>query len=62
MRRGQIMSEDEYYAKLEEFGDGAFTAIMGAEGVRELLRSIDIDREVEVLRVRFESNWQRSKN
>ncbi len=30
MRRGQIMSEDEYYAKLEEFGDGAFTAIMGA--------------------------------
>ena len=50
MRRGQIMSEDEYYAKLEEFGEGAFTAIMGAEGVRELLRSIDIDREVEVLR------------
>jgi DNA-directed RNA polymerase subunit beta' len=50
MKRGQIMSEDEYNAKLEEFGDGAFTAIMGAEGIRELLRSINIDREVESIR------------
>ncbi|MBT8578302.1 DNA-directed RNA polymerase subunit beta' [Polynucleobacter paneuropaeus] len=50
MKRGQIMSEDEYIAKTEEYGDGAFTAIMGAEGIRELLRSIDINREVETIR------------
>ncbi len=50
MKRAQIMSEDEYNAKLEEFGDGAFTAIMGAEGIRELLRTINIDREVESIR------------
>ena len=61
MRRGQIMSEDEYYAKLEEFGDGAFTAIMGAEGVRELLRSIDIDREVEVLRADLKATGSEAK-
>jgi DNA-directed RNA polymerase subunit beta' len=61
MRRGQIMSEDEYYAKLEEFGEGAFTAIMGAEGVRELLRSIDIDREVEVLRADLKATGSEAK-
>jgi DNA-directed RNA polymerase subunit beta' len=61
MRRGQIMSEDEYYAKLEEFGDGAFTAIMGAEGVRELLRSIDIDKEAEVLRADLKATGSEAK-
>ncbi|MDP2706041.1 MAG: DNA-directed RNA polymerase subunit beta', partial [Burkholderiales bacterium] len=36
-------------AKVEEFGDD-FSAIMGAEGVRELLRAIDLKQEVEALR------------
>src|SRR3546814_19681624 len=43
------MSEDDYAAKYEEFGDD-FTAFMGAEGIRELLRAIDIDRDAETLR------------
>ncbi len=49
LKRGQIMSEDDFLAKTEEYGDD-FRAVMGAEAVRELLRSIDIDREVEKLR------------
>ncbi|NLC22954.1 MAG: DNA-directed RNA polymerase subunit beta' [Oxalobacter sp.] len=49
LRKGQIMSEDDYAARYEEFGDD-FSAMMGAEGVRELLRSIDINREAEQLR------------
>ncbi|CAM4303852.1 DNA-directed RNA polymerase subunit beta' [Kerstersia similis] len=49
LKRGQIMSDDDYLAKTEEYGDD-FRALMGAEAVRELLRSIDIDREVETLR------------
>ena len=61
MKRGQIMSEDEYYAKVEEHGEGAFTAIMGAEGVRELLRSINIDREVETLRADLKATGSDAK-
>jgi DNA-directed RNA polymerase subunit beta' len=61
MKRGQIMSEDEYYAKVEEHGEGAFTAIMGAEGVRELLRSIHIDREVETLRADLKATGSDAK-
>ena len=49
LKRAQIMTEDDYNAKTEEFGD-EFRAMMGAEGVRELLRTIDIDREIETLR------------
>ena len=49
LKRGQIMSDDDFIAKTEEYGDD-FRALMGAEAVRELLRTIDIDREVETLR------------
>ncbi len=49
LKRCQLLSEDDYLAKVEEFGDD-FTAIMGAEGVRELLRGIDLKEEIETLR------------
>nr|B1XSP4.1 RecName: Full=DNA-directed RNA polymerase subunit beta'; Short=RNAP subunit beta'; AltName: Full=RNA polymerase subunit beta'; AltName: Full=Transcriptase subunit beta' [Polynucleobacter necessarius STIR1] len=61
MKRGQIMSEDEYIAKTEEYGDGVFTAIMGAEGIRDLLRSIDIDREVETIRADLKATGSDAK-
>jgi len=49
LKRGQLMTEEDYIAKVEEHGD-EFKALMGAEGVRELLRSLDLHSEVETLR------------
>ena len=49
LRRGQLMTEDDYFAKTEEYGD-EFKAMMGAEAIRELLSSIEIDQEVADLR------------
>ena len=49
LNRGQIMTEDDYLAKMEEYGD-EFKAGMGAEGVRDLLKGIDLPAEVEKLR------------
>jgi DNA-directed RNA polymerase subunit beta' len=49
LKRAQLMTEDDYLAKVEEFGDD-FTAMMGAEGIRELLRSLDLRREIDTLR------------
>lgn len=60
LKPGQIMSEDDYYAKREEFGED-FSASMGAEGIRELLRSIDIDHEVEVLREELKNSKSEAK-
>jgi DNA-directed RNA polymerase subunit beta' len=49
LTRCQLLTEDDYLAKVEEYGD-EFSAIMGAEGVRELLRTMDLHGEVENLR------------
>jgi DNA-directed RNA polymerase subunit beta' len=43
LKKFSIMTEDDYDAK-QEYGDD-FTAKMGAEGIKELLRGIDIDRD-----------------
>jgi len=49
LNRAQLLTEDDYLTKVEEFGD-EFHACMGAEGVRELLRTLNIEVEVEKLR------------
>jgi DNA-directed RNA polymerase subunit beta' len=48
LNRGQLLTEEDYLSKLEEYGD-EFKALMGAEAVRELLRSLDLHAEVEML-------------
>ncbi|MBU4612937.1 DNA-directed RNA polymerase subunit beta' [Achromobacter sp. GG226] len=60
LKRGQIMTEDDFLAKTEEYGDD-FRALMGAEAVRELLRTIDIDRSVETLRNELQSTGSDAK-
>ena len=49
LNRGQLLTEDDYLAKVEEFGD-EFNAVMGAEAVRELLRTMDVTKEIDDLR------------
>ncbi len=49
LNRCQLLTEDDYLSKVEEYGD-EFTASMGAEGVRALLRNLDLNSEVEKLR------------
>ncbi len=61
LQRGQLLTEDDYLAKVEEYGD-EFQALMGAEAVRELLRSIDVDRDVERLRQELETTGSEAKN
>ena len=60
LKRGQIMSDDDYMTKTDEYGDD-FHALMGAEAVRELLRTIDIDREVETLRAELKATGSDAK-
>ena len=50
LKKFSIMTEDDYDAKQIEFGYDEFTAKMGAEGIKDLLESIDIDSEIERLR------------
>ena len=49
LKRCQLLTEDDYLAKVEEYGDD-FSASMGAEGIRSLLHSLDLPHETETLR------------
>jgi DNA-directed RNA polymerase subunit beta' len=60
LNRGQLLSEDDYLAKLEEYGD-EFSAVMGAEGVRALLRALDVPGEVTSLRAELEATSSETK-
>jgi len=47
----QLLSEDEYLKAQEEFGPDSFTAMIGAEAIREMLKGMDLDKLQSELRV-----------
>ncbi len=40
----QLLSEDEYIKAQEEYGTDSFTATIGAEAIREMLKGLDLDK------------------
>ncbi|MCX7946827.1 MAG: DNA-directed RNA polymerase subunit beta' [Hydrogenophilus sp.] len=60
LQRGQIMSEESYHQAYEAYA-GDFHAMMGAEGIRELLRTLDLRREIEKLRSELETTSSEAK-
>jgi DNA-directed RNA polymerase subunit beta' len=60
LNRAQLLTEDDYLAKVEEYGD-EFSAVMGAEGIRELLRTLDITYQIEILRKELETTGSEAK-
>jgi DNA-directed RNA polymerase subunit beta' len=60
LNRAQLLSEDDYLVKVEEYGD-EFDAVMGAEGIRGLLRTLDINLEIEKLRGDLETTGSEAK-
>ena len=49
LEKGQILTEEEWVEKYEEFGD-EFSAGMGAEAVQILLEELDIEDEIRIIR------------
>ncbi len=45
LRKMQLLSEDEYYAAQDEYGEESFTAGIGAEAIRRLLEDLDLEGE-----------------
>ncbi len=60
LERGQLMSDETYFEAIEEFGD-EFDARMGAEAILELLRSLDLEAEVEKLREEISASGSEGK-
>jgi DNA-directed RNA polymerase subunit beta' len=49
LERGQLLTDEEYYDAIEEYGD-EFDAIMGAEAIQSLLKDLDLEQEAEDIR------------
>ena len=60
LNRGQLLTEDDYLAKVEQYGDD-FSASMGAEGIRELLKSLEVNTEITKLRKDLETTGSDTK-
>src|SRR5262249_22076356 len=41
----QLLTEEEYYAKQDEYGDESFRAGIGAEAMKEILSAVDLDAQ-----------------
>ena len=46
----QLLSEDEYLKAQDEYGQDSFTAMIGAEAIRELLKGLDLEKLEATLR------------
>jgi DNA-directed RNA polymerase subunit beta' len=44
LKERQLLSEDEYYRSQDEYGGDSFTAMIGAEAIRNLLQAIDLEK------------------
>lgn len=40
----QLLSEEEYLRALDEYGADSFTAMIGAEAIREMLKALELDK------------------
>ncbi|HBO15177.1 MAG TPA: DNA-directed RNA polymerase subunit beta', partial [Porticoccaceae bacterium] len=49
LEKGQLLTDEEYFEAVEEFGDD-FVALMGAEAIQSLLREINMDEEIAAIR------------
>ncbi len=47
----QLLSEDEYLKAQEQYGPDSFTATIGAEAIREMLKGLDLEKLAADLRV-----------
>jgi DNA-directed RNA polymerase subunit beta' len=47
----QLLSEEDYLRAQDEYGQDSFTALIGAEAIREILRNMDLPKIAETLKV-----------
>ncbi|TNE59983.1 MAG: DNA-directed RNA polymerase subunit beta' [Alphaproteobacteria bacterium] len=50
LKEGQLLSEEEFMDAQDEYGVDSFTAGIGAEAIRDMLMSIDLEKECENIR------------
>ena len=60
LKKGQLLTEDEYYEALDEYDDD-FTAMMGAEAVQILLADVDVEKSIQEIREELATSGSETK-
>ncbi|HTW34795.1 MAG TPA: DNA-directed RNA polymerase subunit beta', partial [Rhizomicrobium sp.] len=50
LKERQLLTEDEFYRAQDDYGEDSFTAMIGAEAIRNLLQAIDLEKLRDSLR------------
>ncbi len=50
LKARELLTEEDYIKAQDEYGEDSFTAMIGAEAIRELLNQLDLEKESEELR------------
>ncbi len=61
LKEKQLLSEDEYQDAVDEFGIDSFQAGIGAEAIRDMLKEIELEPELETLRVELKETNSEAK-
>ena len=60
LERGQLLTDEMFHDALEQYGD-EFDARMGAEAIRELLRTTDLEDEIAKVRAELETTGSEAR-
>jgi len=61
LQLGELLTEDRYIKALEQFGEEGFSAGMGAEAIRDMLKVMDIDSLSDQLRLEMREATSEAK-
>ncbi len=51
LKKGEIISEEQYIDYQDEYGEDAFTAAIGAEAIEQMLLNIDLDADFKQMKI-----------
>src|SRR3979411_2705002 len=54
LKQHQLLNEEEYLKAQEDYGEGSFTAKIGAEAIREMLKALDLEKLAADLRAEMQ--------
>ncbi len=57
----QLLTEDEYQDAVDEYGEDSFQAGIGAEVIRDMLKEIDLEDQLETLKVELKETKSEAK-
>ena len=57
----ELLTEDQYQEAIDEYGEEAFRAGIGAEALREILSNIDLEAERDAIRAELKDNASEAK-